>query len=260
MTFIQTTDYFLEHIRADEATDSKLFRALGERESIGTTVAGEDIWRGNELTPAPTSHTTIPTPDSAGEQMTVVSESVNDTIAGSGVQKVRVRWLDETGAAGSEELDMDGTTGVDLVEANVRFVQDMYATQVGSGGVADDHIKIYKKTDTGLVYNMIAQGGNKSMVPHRMVPLDKILILKGWHATEAQGKRCAMRIRSTDMNGALLAGCFCFKDVAYLKQTTSGPLPLYERIPALSIVKVSAWAVLANAEASCSWWGSLEDA
>ncbi len=133
----------------------------------------------------------------------------------------------------------------------------MYSLTVGSNGVAEDHIKIYKTGTVGLVYNMIAQGGNKSLVPNRMVPLGKTLVLRGWHAEEAQGKRCAFRIRSTDMSGVLIPGVFCFKGVAYTKQGTTGELALAQKVPALSIVKVSAWPDQSASEASVGWWGIL---
>ncbi|GAF89365.1 unnamed protein product, partial [marine sediment metagenome] len=73
---------YISRVALGLAPGHSMMNALGERESMGTTAAGEDIWRGNELSPAPTSHVKIPTPDPAGEQMAVVSESVNDTSAG----------------------------------------------------------------------------------------------------------------------------------------------------------------------------------
>jgi hypothetical protein len=235
-----------------------IMSAIGERESMGTTAQGEDIWRGNDLAPAPTSHTTIPTPPAGGEQMTVVSEDDADNGATTtGVLTIRIHYLDLNGDEQTEDVTLDGTTPVDTVATNIRFVNDMYALTVGSNGVAEGHIKIYAKSDSGLVYNMIAEGGNKSMVPHRMVPKDKTLILRGWHATEGNNKRCAFRIRSTDMNGTLISGVFCFKGVAYLNQSTSGELQLAVPVPALSIVKVSGWATALLAEASCGWWGYL---
>jgi len=89
--------------------------------------------------------------------------------------------------------------------------------------------------------------------------LGKTLELRGWHATEAQGKRAAFRIRSTDMNGVLVPDTFCFKGVAYLNGATSGELPLDAVAPALSIVKVSQWTDIAGSEGSCGWWGYLVD-
>jgi len=71
---------------------------LGERESMGTTATGEDVWRGNELSPAPTSDVQIPTPAGAGEQMTLVSESNADNGATvTGVLTVKLHYVEEAG-------------------------------------------------------------------------------------------------------------------------------------------------------------------
>ena len=248
-------DFFTE-VAKGEIPGHSLITAFGERESIGTTATGEDVWRGNELTPAPTSTTSIPIPADVGEQMTVVSESVNDDSVGSGVKTIEIDYLDATGAEQTETIIMDGTTPVDTVATDIRFVQEIHTL---TGSVAAGHIKIYKKGTAGLVYNMIALGGNQSIVPNRMVPFGKYLILNHWHAEEAQGKRCVIRIRSTDKHGVLLPGIFIFKDSMYLKQTASGEVTLNNKIPALSIIKVTAWADQAGAEVGASWSGTLVD-
>ncbi|MCP4339795.1 MAG: hypothetical protein GY799_13110 [Desulfobulbaceae bacterium] len=240
-------------------TGRAVVNAMGERESMAVVVTGEDVWRGNELTPEPTSTTTIPTPADVGEQMTVVSEDANDTSAGTGVRTVEIHYIDASGDEQEETVTLNGTTGVNTVATNIRFVNDFYTLTVGSNGVAEGHIKIYKTGSVGLVYNMIAEGGNKSLVPHRMVPAGKTLVLTGWHCTEAQDKRVVYRIRSTDMHGSLIAGVFCFKDVAYVRKTATGWMPLNISVPALSIVKISAWSDQASAEGSCSWSGELVD-
>jgi hypothetical protein len=240
-----------------------IMSAMGERESMSTTAQGEDIWRGNELSAvpsAPASTTTIPTPAGAGEQMTFISENNADNGAtATGVLTLRMEYLDASGDEQTEDITMNGTTGVDTTATDIRFINDLYSLTVGSNGVAEGNIRVYKKTDDTLVYNMIHIGGNKSLVPHRMVPNNKALILKGWHAEEAQGRRVNARIRSTDMSGTLIPGVFCFKGTAYVKQTTSGELALNIKLPALSIVKVSGWAAQAGAEVGCGWWGTLVD-
>ncbi len=228
-------------------------RGLGEREGMGTTATGEDIWRG--------SATTIPTPAAAGEQLEIVSDDDEDGDVGlTGALTVRVHYLKEDGSEAYEDKTLAGQTPVALTYANVRFVQDIYATSTGSNDVAVGNITIYKQGSAATIYNLIAAGGNKSMVPHRMVPLGKKLALRGWQCSEAQGKRVAFRIRSTDMYSVLLPGVFCFKDVCYIKQGESGHLPLRTPlIPALSIVKVSGWPDQASGEGSCSWYGILID-
>lgn len=241
----------------------RIMRAMGERSSIQVTVPGEDMWRGNELssTPAaPASHIEIPVPDPAGIQVTFISESDADNGAtATGVLAVMMEYLDADGGEHSEIVTMNGVTGADSVATDIRFVQDVYSVSVGSGGVAAGNIRVYNKSDNTLVYNMIHVGGNKSLVPNRMIPNGKTLLLKNWQATEAKDKRVAYRIRSTDMHGILLPGVFTFKDTSYLKNSASGAIELNDLIPALSIIKISGWADAVGAEGSCSWWGLLID-
>jgi len=236
---------------------ASVFGGLGERESMAVVVTGEDIWRGNELTPAPTSHTTIPTPSALGEQMTVVSENANDTSAGTGVRTLEIHFIDEAGNAQVETVTMNGTTPVNTVSTKIRFVNHMNTKTVGTNTVAAGHIKIYKTGSVGLVYSMIAKGGNMSLVSNRMVPRGHTLILTGWHGTEAQGKRVALRVRSTDMDGVLLPGVFTFKDTVYLNKTSSGHMDDAIKIPAFSIVKISGWGDATGAEVSVAWSGIL---
>lgn len=236
--------------------------AMGERESMGTTATGEDIWRGNQLTAAgsgslPDSHTKIPTIPDTGELMTIVSENNADNGAtATGILTVMVHYIDPTGVEQSVEVTMNGTTPVDIPVLLMRFINHVHAETVGSNGVAEGHIKIYKTGSAGLVYSMIEEGGNMSLVPHRMVPLGKKLYIKNWYASEAKNKRCAFRIRSTDHDGVLKPGVFIFKGSAYLNQD-SIPLVIDIEVPALSIIKVSGWPDAVGAEGSTGWFGKL---
>ena len=235
-----------------------IMSALGERESIAVTAAGEDIWRGNELAAAPTSHLLIPTPAAAGEQMTVDCESTNDASAGTGAQQVHIEYIDAAGNEKTETVTLNGTTAVNMVATDIRFVNDMHTSRVGTGGVAAGHIFIHKTGTAGLVYNMIAAGGNKSMVPHRMVPAGKKLVLMGWHCEEGKAKRNAVKIRATsDDEGNYYEDVFQFKDTALVNNSSSGPLELGDCLPSLTIVKISSWADATTGQVSCGWWGYL---
>ncbi len=237
-----------------------IMSAMGEYESGNVDTNGEDVCRWEEVGgPA-----RLPTPAAAGEQMTVISDDNADNGAtATGVLTVRIHYLDNTGAEQTEDVTLNGTTGVDTTATDMRFINDFYVLTVGSNGVAEGNITLYKKggaigTD---LYNFIVAGGNKSMLPHRMIPLAKTLYLIDWHCEQStQGKRVAYRIRSTDMYGALISGVFCFKDACQVGQTGSGRLPLHSTpVPALSIVKISGWSDTAGTEGSCGWWGVLID-
>jgi hypothetical protein len=251
-----TRDYLLE-VGKGNIPGAATMSAMGEFQSGNINTAGEDVYRGEQVSgPA-----RLLSPPDVGEQMTVVSDDNADNGAtATGVLTLRIEYLDATGAEQTEDITLNGTTIVNTVATNIRFVNDMYALTVGSNGVAEGNITIYAFGGTigADLYNMIAEGGNKSLVPHRMVPLAKTLYLMEWHCEEAQLKRAVYRIRSTDMNGVLIPGVFCFKDTAYLNRFASGARSLHAiPVPALSVVKVSYWAIQAGGEGACGWWGYL---
>ncbi|MCP4108336.1 MAG: hypothetical protein GY749_22800 [Desulfobacteraceae bacterium] len=238
-------------------TEGRRVSRMGERTSMGDATSGEDMWRGNELSPSPTSHIVIPAPSISGEAMTLVGESDNDILGGSGVQKVVIDYLDSSGERQLIEKNMNGTTGVAL-PTDITFINDFYSSLTDHGVVAVKNIFIHSTADSGLVYDMIYKGGNKSLVPHYMVPSGHKLILEGWAYTEAQGKRCVFRIRADcSPDGVLQRGTFLFKANGMVKQDASGSEPLFDEIPAGATVKVSAWPDQSGAEGSCRWWGRL---
>ena len=251
-----SNDYLLE-VGKGNVPGTTTMSAMGEFESGNVDAAGQDVCRHEDVG----GPVRLPQPAAVGEQMTVISDDNADNGAtATGVLTVRIDYLDATGAEDFEIVTLNGTTGVNTVATDIRFVNDMYALTVGSNGVAEGNITIYKTggaiaTD---LYNLIAAGGNKSLIPHRMVPLAKTLYLMQWHCAEANNKRATFRIRSTDMNGVLIPGVFCFKDVSYINGNPSGPLSLDGiPVPALSVVKVSYWASATGGEGSCGWWGYL---
>lgn len=265
MTYFGTKDFILEVAKGNVA-GHEIMRGLGERDSIGTTAGGEDLWRGNELsnTPAaPGSDTVIPSPADAGEQMTLISESDADNGATTtGILTLTLSYLDGDGNTQMETVTMNGQTPVDTIATDIRFVQDMQALTVGSGGVAAGHIRIYRKADNTRVYSMIAAGGNQDLVPHKMVPLGKMLYLKRWLCSEASNaKRCHMRLRADCNNehpSVRQQGIYLFKSTVALDSSASASELAYT-IPALSIVKVSGQASVSGAELAVHWWGILVD-
>lgn len=232
--------------------------SLGERDSIAVVATGADIWHG------PTDYIVIPA--TAGEQMEVVSTDAQDSAAGTGIQQIDVHYLDANGDQQFEEVILNGLTPVQLSESNIRFVQDIHAIAVGNNGVAEGDIWIRKTgTTTTNVYNVIKVGGNMSLTINKMVPANKTLYITHWHASATGSKRITLRLRSTDHHGILLDGdspVFIFKGTVNLENsafeenwTEAELFP----IPALSIVKISAWASGVGSYVSVAWDGILID-
>lgn len=237
---------------------------LGEREAMGAAALpapGEDITRLNNLTPLPTNHKVIPIPDAAGVQMTVVAEDADDDAGGVGAREVTIEYLDSSDVAQTTTVVMGGLTPVDLSVSDVSFVNDFYVSGVGSNLISAGHIKLYLKSDSGVVYSLIAGGGNRALMPMYKVPAGKKLIEIFWNCAESQGKSSVIRLRATAKNGVLIPTIFLFAGNAYLSKNSSGPLhlPLKETMPALTVIKVSGWAKTQGADVSCSFAGLLVD-
>jgi hypothetical protein len=251
----------LLEISQGKVPGSRLWGASGERESMAIVASGSDLWRGNELTPVPSSHTKLPIPDSAGEQMSIVSEHANDSLLGVGVRKVEVGYIDADGFEQLTEVELNGTTPVDLSVADVRFVNRMHTSDVGANGAAVGHIKIWKKSDHGLVYSMIAAESNISSTPTIMVPKNHYFTLLSWHAEEAQSRRCLVRLLATAIHyEATAKNIFYNRGSVYLKgntQAISGEGLGMFCFPELSILKMTAWADAVGAESSAAFWGVL---
>ncbi len=255
--FDSLLDYFIEVARGNIAGHTAM-KGFGERENVQVTTQGEDIWLGTA--------TEVPTPAAAGEDMFIVSDDDEDGGAGSdtGILTVRIHYLDATGDEQSVDKTLVGVTPVAITGLNIRFIQEVHALTVGSNGVAVGNIIIYKSGAASTIYSMIAAGGNRSLLTHKMVPNGKTLYITSWHGTvvgkTAQDQQIALRLRSTDHSGNLHAGVFIFKDTMYLKLGGMAvTLNCIIKVPALSIVKISGWADSANAEASAYWDGILID-
>ncbi len=230
--------------------------AMGEREDMTVAAAGEDICRMNELSPASSDTDRLLTPSSSGEALSIYSESGSDSAVGAGVQEVSIDYIDSNYDQQTAVVATNGGTASTGI-TNAVFVNDVYATAVSSNGVAVGNIHVHKTGTASSIYNFIIAGGNKSLVPHRMVPDGHKLLVKGWHTEEAQGRRINFRLRSTDIKGVLNEGVFIFKDVAYCNKSQTGWVPINITIPARSIVKVTGWSDTGGAEGSCGWWGYL---
>jgi len=233
-----------------------ILEAFGERDGMGTSVNGEDIWSGNELTPAASA--LIPIPPDAGDLMSIVCEDVNDTIAGTGIQKIEIHYIDPDGIEQTTIVDTNG--GTVATGILMRFVQYMHTTQVGSNGVSEGSIKIMKTGGSTAtdVYNMILEGGNMSLTTNRMIPAGKTLYLQEWDNSEGNNDRVFMKIRSTDSGGVIFPRIFIFKDANIVRGSSSGQMAVAAICPEFSIVKVSGWPTSSGAEATAGWWGYLE--
>ena len=253
---ISMVDYKHE-ISAGNLTGHISLPGFGERDSIQVPVGGigEDMWEGLA--------TVIPHPPVAGERMTIVSDDVADDSVGIGIQTIRIQYIQASdGQEAIEDIIMDGTTPVHTDATDIAFVNHMFATSVGSNGVAVGDINIYKFGDAATIYNRIIAGGNKDLTCAIRVPTGKTYFINEWHCSVTGNKPTAVRLRSTDWNGVLYNGdapVFIFKDTAFLAEGNfDRDLDPPIKVPGGSTIKISAWAQQAGAFASGSFGGFYE--
>ena len=126
MSHLLDKEFILEIARGAHPNMS-LVHVTGSRPSASGS--GTDIWEG--------SASSLPRPVAAGEQLACKSLSADDTdTTGSGIRKLLIHYLDANGDEATTPLNMNGSTEVLLTPTNVRAIQFVHATEVGTGGVA----------------------------------------------------------------------------------------------------------------------------
>lgn len=225
--------------------------SLGERASIANVIEGVDIWEG------PTD--IAPRPAFAGEQLSFISTSANDTFGGIGVVRVMIHYIDSSGLAQTLFENTNGTTEVDLSVNNVRYVNDFHAVDGDDDSVAKGDITIYRKGTPARVYDIIKTGNNKSLTSHFMVPIDKTFFISSYTCSEANSKIVAFRLRATcSPGGTFLTGGFLFKRTFRMKENSPPEIidpPI--RVCGGAISKVSAWVGIAGGNGSATYGGYL---
>lgn len=164
----------------------------------------------------------IPYPN--GQQLRVVSSSVNDTLLGTGVRQVMVHYLNSSYLEKTEIINLNGTTPVSTVATDITRIQNLHTLTVGSLGVAAGNISLTNLAGT-ITYEYIKVGGNQSLTSHFTIPDNKVGYITSWQATVTkQTIYVRLRITRDRHSGDLLPGVFIFHDGVTLTNSTSGQI------------------------------------
>jgi len=234
-------------------TGHAVFKKLGYNANVGATE--EDIW---------TESGVYPWIAAGGVALEVVSSDANDTVAGTGVQKVKVTYLKSDYSEASETLDMDGATPAPLTYITALRVNSIRATQVGTGGVAAGLISCRLVGAPATVYRTISAGYTRGRGLVYTVPLGKTLyvtsiLVSSGYTTAGKVVRWTARAQVDDTDTATKINFFqpwfetITEDTSVDKQFT---FPV--RIPATADVKVSAMSDGATSFTSGYMEGWLE--
>lgn len=248
---VSSTDY-LNDIAEGNIANHSAVHFVGERPAVAIVAGGEDIWPGTT--------SLIPRPADAGEQLAIVSTSAQDGVAGTGIQTVRVEYLDAAGALLSTDAVMNGIAGVNLTPAAVRFVQRMCSVSP-AGQFAAGTITLYKSGAPATVYEQIAIGDCSSKSAHYMVPAGYVMYITSGTVTGINNKNTILRLRSTSINGTLLARIpLCRVSIATLDSGLALDWRMPLRFPALTVVTCTAFASGAGAIVTANFDGWIEPA
>lgn len=191
-----------------------------------------DVWEGGtQITPEPSD---------SGAQLLIRSTSGNDTVAGTGVQRVLLLYINTAGETVSEQLDMAGTTGVLTTATDIVSIYDFHSTLVGTNKVAVGTITLKNSLDT-ILYNQITEGGNKSLCTLRHLrPNDTFYITSIVTSGDTKGTDIMLRSDSTD-GGEVYPNVWLFAVPITLTEGAVTPTfsPALE-IPGGARVKISA--------------------
>lgn len=102
----------------------------------------------------------------------IASGSANDTLAGTGAQKITITYYKADGSGPFTDTEnMQGVTGF-FAASTMAFIEKVQVTQVGSGGVNAGQILISNLAPLSTMA-AIAAGENETFYCHHFVPLGK---------------------------------------------------------------------------------------
>jgi len=162
---------------------TELFSAYGELVTTGA-VTDHVVW-------AKEGEGDLNIPDAAGVQVSIVSSSADDAASGTGAQTIEIHYLDADLAEQSETITLNGTTPVNTVATDIRFVNCMHAVSFGSGKKFAGNITI---SNGGNTYAYASAGGRRCTSAMRRVPANKRLMISGIYAGSSSGSAAAKTI------------------------------------------------------------------
>jgi hypothetical protein len=210
-----------------------VYRGFGRRSGFNSTTVQQDVaeWLGTSLDRFP---------EMTGlENLELVSSSANDDAspAGTGIQRVRIAYLNTSYVLAFVEYNLNGTVAVAVAE-KMLFVYCMEALTGGILEGAGGNIDL-RTTGTGLIHERIAANSNRSRTARFMVPDNYKAYLCSWTAF-AIGTTMDCRVRTTTQSFSQVLGTrYIVKSNMYLGASqNANQLIIYKQLPARAKLKV----------------------
>jgi hypothetical protein len=197
----------------------------------------------------------------AGQRLELVSTGAQDTAAGTGIQQVRLSYLDTSYVARTETITMAGAVAVPTVAANIIRINAIRAARVGGNYVAAGNIDVRTLGGGGSIYSRIMTGQTRGRNSTYTVPSGLVLYVTSIVfscGSSAGGKTVLFTTRATynDNPPALLGPNFFmpFHEIQLRDSATSyfyRQLEIPTRLPATVDIRVSAAADGNDVIATC---------
>lgn len=185
MSYIKTTNFSLEVAKGNVSKHS-LITKFGHNPTVNTGTTPEDIWNYGGAYVAPTT----------ARVHAIVSDSANDTSAGTGARTVLIIGINDSYARTTETVTMNGTTPVNTVNSYLH-IHLMQVQAVGSGGVNAGNITATAATDATVTCSIDATHGQSESAVY--------LVPSGY---TAYIMRVRARMNNSTANSAAVVGLY----------------------------------------------------
>lgn len=157
----------------------------------------------NSLTDIPVRQS-VYNEQSSNAQRSVTSTDTNDSLAGSGSQKVRLTYYDVAGAGPfTETLTLSGTVAVSTVASNICYVENLEFTEYGSSYASSGNITLWSNTiGSGTAITILSAYYTQLQSGIHYTKAGKKTLITGLVACAANTGRWSIRVRDVLSNSA----------------------------------------------------------
>jgi len=199
----------------------------GDNPDINGTL--EDVWQTGGTLVNPTSAQTL----------RIVSTSAEDDSTGNAVREVRVEYLDADFETNFVDVQLDGTSKVQVATDFLRL-QQAYATNVGSLGDAEGAITL-EYGASNVVVGTITAGSNETRRTHFTVPDGYTAYIVGANVSSSKGGDIYFQLEYRDAatpNAPFIVG----NEISIYENGIYFDLPTYYVVPEKYDIRIRAYS------------------
>lgn len=211
--------------------------------NLDVDTSSEDIWAADGVMAYPSSATTL----------SVASSSANDDSVGTGARVIVVEYLDGNFNTQVVEVEMDGTSSVQ-VATDFRRIQDAFVKTAGSGGVAAGAITL--SYTGGNTVGVIKAGRTDVENTHFTVPAGYTAYLTGGLISAGKSSDATVDFQVRDAtNGSIFR---VGQEVIVNEGSVFLHLPVYQAVPEKYDIRVQGKSTQGNSSISVNYYLILQ--